>query len=264
MQLIRAGNPSQWTGPTGNNTWLLPGAIPALIDAGVGSDTHLAAVESALAGAQLALVLVTHGHSDHVAGLPAIARRWPSARVVKAADVSDGELVDAGSTQLRVVATPGHSPDHLCFFDEQAGDMYCGDLVRTGGTIVIPAGRGGSLREYLASLRRVRELAPRRLLPGHGEIIDHPAQIIDAYVRHRLEREEQVVSVLREGWATPQEIALKIYGSLPDAIAGAAVESVLAHLLKLQEEGRATRAASPSGGPEADRHAWSLSAAHHG
>ena len=113
-----------------------------------------------------------------------MAERWPSARVLRFGALPDGP-VPAGDAQLLPVHTPGHSPDHLCFFDEASGDLFCGDLVRIGGTIVIPATRGGNLRQYLDSLRLVRDLRPRRLLPGHGPIIDRPAVIIEDYLRHR-------------------------------------------------------------------------------
>jgi glyoxylase-like metal-dependent hydrolase (beta-lactamase superfamily II) len=236
--LIPAGNASEWTGPAGNNTYLLTGAVPALIDAGVGAAAHIAAVAAQLKGVPLASILVTHGHPDHVDGLPALLQRWPGARVF--ANPADGSNIPAGDCVLRAIHTPGHAPDHVCFFDEASGDLYCGDLVRLGGTIVIPGSRGGRLVDYLASLRRIRTLAPRRLLPGHGPIVDDPLALIDEYVRHRHRREEEIIAALRHGAGTPEAIALDVYGdNLSELLAVAARESVLAHLIKLRDEGAA-------------------------
>jgi glyoxylase-like metal-dependent hydrolase (beta-lactamase superfamily II) len=239
MLLLPANNASPWTGPTGNNTYFLAGPEPALIDAGVGSPAHIDSVEAALAGQPLRRVLITHAHPDHIGGLDVIMSRWPSVEVVRAAHPA--ATVKAGNTELRIIPTPGHAPDHLCFFDEASGDLYCGDLVRIGGSIVIPASKGGDLRKYLESLRRARALSPKRLLPGHGPIIDDPVSLIDEYLQHRAQREEQVIAALGDGAITPEAIVPRIYGDLLPALRAAAADSVLAHLVKLHEEGRVVR-----------------------
>jgi hydroxyacylglutathione hydrolase len=239
--LLPAHNASTWTGPTGNNTYLLPGRIPTLIDAGVGNAEHIEAVARELGGHPLALVLITHGHSDHVNGIPVIVARWPGVRVRQFGTgdqpIQDDDVIEAGDGVVRAVHTPGHSPDHLCFAD--GADVFCADLIRSGGTIVIPASRGGDLTQYLASLQRVRKLRPARLLPGHGPIIDEPASAIDEYLRHRAIREAQIARALADGYDTPERIVSVLYDGLRPPLLQAALESVLAHLIKLRADGRA-------------------------
>jgi glyoxylase-like metal-dependent hydrolase (beta-lactamase superfamily II) len=239
--LLPAGNPSAWTGPTGNNTYLLPGKVPALIDAGVGKPEHIEAIGRELGGRELALVLITHGHPDHVEGAPTIAARWPGVRIRQFGTGSDplraDEVIEAGDGLVITLHTPGHAPDHCCFLS--GDDLFCGDLARAGGTVVIPGSRGGSLTQYLASLRRVRALRPRRLLPGHGPAIDDPDAVIDEYLRHRAEREAQIASAVKAGFDTPERIVARVYDGLHPALVPAAVESVLAHLAKLRDEGTA-------------------------
>ena len=233
MIRLLAHNASEWTGPTGNNTYLLAGPPAVLVDAGVGHRSHLEALSAALAGAALDLVLITHHHVDHAAGVPALLDRWPAAviRGGGAGDpLADGELFACGATRLRAVHTPGHAPDHFCVLDEQSMDLYCGDLLRAGGTVVIPASRGGSLADYLGSLERVRAMRPARLLPAHGPNIDDPVRLIDEYLAHRRDRHQQIVAALEAGCRTPAEIVARVYPDLPPGLVAAAEDTVLAHL----------------------------------
>lgn len=243
--LVPAGNPGPLTGPAGNNTWLIDGAEPTLIDAGVGVGTHIDAVAGHLGGRPLARVIVTHGHADHAAGVPALRARWPEVEAwkwVRAGELGwralgDGQQVRAGIRPLTVFHTPGHAPDHVCLFDQATLDMFTGDMVTKGTTVMIPAGRGGNLRAYLNSLERMAGVRPSRLLPGHGSIIDRPLEVIGQYIEHRLAREIQVVECLRDGVTDVDAIVSRIYVGLGDAVRPAARLTVEAHLEKLREEG---------------------------
>lgn len=187
--LIAAANPGPYTGD-GNNTWLLDGAEPALIDAGTGEPAHLEAIAAALGGRALARVLVTHDHPDHASGVSHIRACWPDVEVLAVATTQapartliEGEKVRAGDRLLHVIYTPGHAPDHVCFWDAAARELYAGDMVLLQTAVLIPGGRGGNMRAYLASLERMAVLGARRIYPGHGPVIDDPDSVIRLYDR---------------------------------------------------------------------------------
>ncbi len=108
-----------------------------------------------------------------------------------------------------------------------------------GSTVVIPASHGGSLTAYLQSLRRMLQLNPARALPAHGPVIEDPAALIEHYFAHRAQREAQVLDLLAAGTSTVAGLTAKIYPSISDDLLSMARESVLAHLMKLEFEGRA-------------------------
>jgi glyoxylase-like metal-dependent hydrolase (beta-lactamase superfamily II) len=247
---IHAQNPGPFTGD-GNTTWLIPGRVPVLIDAGTGKAAHLDALDAALAGAPLARVLVTHAHGDHATGATAIAERMPHVRFAKMPwpdrdtrypvawePLADNDVVEAGDEELVVVHTPGHAPDHLCFWHAKSRTMFCGDLAVAGTTVVIPASASGDLGAYMASLERVLALEPIRLLPAHGPVIDDPARLLSRYLAHRRERERQVLAALVAGDTTPEAIVARVYVGLAPELTTMAGDSVTAHLHKLLREGR--------------------------
>jgi ribonuclease/clavin/mitogillin len=154
--------------------------------------------------------------------------------------VRDGDRVAAGADALKVIHTPGHSPDHIALWHEASRTVFTGDLVVAGSSIVVEATKGGDLRQYLASLERILALGADRLLPAHGPEVDDPAALLRQYLAHRRQREEQVIAALANGRETVQAIADYIYDGLAPALRPAAEENVRAHLLKLQAEGRAS------------------------
>jgi glyoxylase-like metal-dependent hydrolase (beta-lactamase superfamily II) len=254
--LIHAPNPGAMTG-AGNNTYLVTGAdgTAVLIDAGIGDTTHLDAVDAALAraGAHLTDVIVTHGHADHASGASALAARHPRAQFLKHpwpefdddyrvpwTRIDDADAIDSAGERLLVVHTPGHSPDHVALWHAPSRTAFTGDLVVAGSSVMIHTSRGGRLADYLQSLERVRALQPRVLLPAHGPRVDDPEALLTGYLRHRGERERQVVEALAAGHATVEAIAESIYHDLAPALMAAARENVRAHLEKLRDEGRAT------------------------
>jgi len=119
--------------------------------------------------------------------------------------------------------------------------MFCGDLAQMGTTIYIPSNLQGDLLAYLASLERVLALRPAQLLPAHGPVMDDPDRVLRGYIEHRREREAQVLELLRGGESSPDVMVIRMYRGLKDTLVPMARESVLAHLLKLEHEGRARR-----------------------
>src|SRR5688572_19745898 len=141
--MLPAMNPGPMTGD-GNRTWLIAGPRAVLVDAGVGDPRHLEALGRALddAGTVLERLVLTHAHTDHTAGAPAIRAEWPTVRVLKYPwlDVDrrqalvidplrDGERIPAGDDELVVIHTPGHSPDHICLWHQASRTLFGGDLL---------------------------------------------------------------------------------------------------------------------------------------
>jgi glyoxylase-like metal-dependent hydrolase (beta-lactamase superfamily II) len=230
----------------GTNTWVLlaPGATRAIVvDPGPDDATHLGAVSAAVstAGARIGLVLLTHGHADHSAGAAPLARS--AGAPVRCLDpayrlgsegLAGGDVVELDGLRLDVVATPGHTADSLSFVLADA--LLTGDTVLGRGTSVV-AHPDGRLGDYLASLRDLLEqVAQRRLTsiwPGHGPVLADPAAVLAGYLRHRLERLEQVRAALAAGARTPSEIVAVVYAEVDRALWPAAERSVAAQLAYL-------------------------------
>jgi glyoxylase-like metal-dependent hydrolase (beta-lactamase superfamily II) len=266
VRRLTAPNPGLMTGP-GTNTYLVGDVEPVVVDPGPADPAH---TEAIMAVAEplgpIRSIVVTHTHVDHAPGAAALATAT-SAQVFGFAPAEGFEpdvCVDEGWSvsvplapglprapshlTLRALHTPGHASDHLCWLVEEHALLLTGDHVMHGSTVVIRP-PDGDLHQYLDSLVRVRDEVPaiRLLGPGHGRLMDHVPDVIDALVAHRLGRHERVAEALaRRGDGTVDELLDEVYGDVTEQQLPVARFSLWAHLRALAQEGRATPFSSPS------------------
>ncbi len=253
---ITAPNPGVMTGP-GTNTYLVGGPERwTVIDPGPEDSQHLQALLAAAAPGRIERILVTHTHRDHSPGAAGLAAatgapvwgmrtahaQWQDATFAPAHEPADGERINAGEDAwLRVIHTPGHAGNHLCYLLEAEKLLFTGDHVMQGSTVVINP-PDGDMAAYLGSLESLLAEDLEWLAPGHGFLVAQPQAVIRALIAHRLKREAKVLEALREAGRGPVEALLpRVYADVPAAIHGVAARSLLAHLLKLEGEGRARR-----------------------
>ncbi len=243
---VVAPNPGPMT-LEGTNTYLYGSDPCVVIDPGPDDAGHREAV---LAAAEerggIGLVLLTHGHGDHAEGAQPLAAdagsgtgRLPGAgegrEPVGPPPVilpSDGE--EHG--ELRAVATPGHTADHVCFFTAD-GVCFSGDLVLGEGSTFVPPD-GGSLAAYMESLRLVQAEPIELICPGHGPWVTDPAAKLAEYVEHREMRERRLLAALERGEHSKEALLAEAWSDVPEQLRPAAALVMEAHLQKLEAEGR--------------------------
>lgn len=251
IRRLVAPNPGMMTGP-GTNTYLLGETEIAVIDPGPAIDEHIERILSD-AGAPIRWLLATHTHPDHSPAVAKLARRTNAEIIGLPApegphqDTSfkpdrqpaDGELLCVDGLDVSMLHTPGHASNHVCYFIESRGWLFTGDHVINGSTVVIDP-PDGSMSAYLDSLGRLRELELSAIAGGHGPVIDAPYAAIDWLIDHRLEREAKVRRKLNEfPGRSLGELVTKVYDEIDPSVHGLAERSLLAHLEKLVEDGRA-------------------------
>jgi len=254
------------------NCYLLGPGDAVLVDPGTPWDEEIERLEAALAelagrpggsNRRVTAIWLTHHHPDHVGavarlrehlGVPVAAHPLTAERLRARGIPVDRELVDGERIELagpdgggppgdgppmtvRVVHTPGHAPGHLCFLEERLGSLLAGDMVSAVSTIVIDP-PGGDMDDYLASLQRLRDLAPRMLFPGHGPAILDAAGKLEEFIDHRAWREEKVLAAWQAGQRDPEAMLPEVYDDAPRQAWPLAKRQIVAHLLRLRGAGR--------------------------
>jgi len=239
----------------GTNTYVVGTGPLVVIDPGPDDPDQLAEIRSLFAGEKVTHVLVTHAHRDHAGAARAFAARHDAPVLAAGAGASpqdpanhpgfvpdlrlaDGDRIATPAGDFEVIATPGHTGDHLAFALAGEDLLFTGDHVMGwSSTVVIPP--DGAMDAYLASLDRVIARPETLYLPGHGGPVPNGPVFAAALRRHRLEREAAILARLAAGDRTVPELVRAIYGAPEPAIARAAALSVLAHLQRLVMRRRA-------------------------
>jgi glyoxylase-like metal-dependent hydrolase (beta-lactamase superfamily II) len=251
VRRLLAPNPSMMTGP-GTNTYLFGVEEIAVVDPGPDIEEHIERI-IATAGAPIRWVLATHTHPDHSPGAMSLVNRTGAALVGRPATqhgpqdrtfrptrvLDDGDTLETREFTLEALRTPGHASNHLCFRHVGTNWLVTGDQVIDGSTVVINP-PDGDMKDYIESLRRLRAMDCDALLPGHGGRIDDPIRAIDWIIEHRLLRESKVLAAVQQHpGLTPRELVPYVYQDVSAHLFPLAERSLLAHLLKLEQDGLA-------------------------
>ena len=253
VKRLTAPNPSVMTGP-GTNTYFVGNAASgvAVIDPGPADADHITRIVEVAPG-PIRWILCTHTHVDHSPGAVLLKERTQAATYgmlaaykerqdqtfVSDNAVIEGELLKLAGVTLRVLHTPGHASNQLCYLLEEEHILFTGDHIMQGSTVVINP-PDGNMSHYFASLERLYEEDIEWLAPGHGFLMERPYEIVERLIVHRRNRENKVVNALRDaGRGSVEAIVATVYDDTPERMHRLAMRSLLAHLHKLEVDGRA-------------------------
>ena len=223
-------------------------------------DSHIDAITSA--EGKIKQIVVTHTHPDHSPGVRLLQERLdvPAYGMLtetsKGQDRSfkpdkilkDGDVFEETEFTLKVVHTPGHASNHLCYILEEEEFIFTGDHIMNGSTVVIGP-PDGNMKQYLDSLEKLKQFKLSKIAPGHGEVLDSPHQVAEWIINHRLQREEKVASALKEATkGNPESLVSRVYDDVDSSLFPIAKASLLAHLIKLEEDNVASK--------EGDDYVW--------
>ncbi|KAJ8107743.1 hypothetical protein OPT61_g8655 [Boeremia exigua] len=255
---VLGGNPSKFT-LQGTNTYIIgTGAKRLLIDTGEGKEAWIDSIKSTLSKYSITIdkALLSHWHPDHVKGVPDLLAHSSDTKIHKNhsdgnsewLSISDGQTFSVEGATLRAFHCPGHTSDHMAFILEEENAMFTADNVLGQGTAVFE-----DLAVYMRSLETMEKQFTGRAYPGHGPVIDDGPAKISEYIKHRKQREQQVLDVLagekEDGW-TSMEIVKVIYKDYPQNLWEPAERGIIQILNKLKGEGKVVLN---------DRGNWSLS-----
>lgn len=251
-----APNPGPMTGP-GTNTYFYGDAELAVFDPGPALEPHINAILQAqdTLATPITRLFASHTHADHSPAVAVLAKHLPQAEIIgiQAApdqlfedhsfqphiQPKDNQLFSLPSGLVRAIHTPGHVSNHVCYLIEEHRFLTTGDHLMNGSTVVIIPPKG-SMSDYIFSLEKLLDYSITSMGPGHGGVIDNPQEVLKWTIKHRLQREEKVVANLLIGKScTLTELVVSVYDDVDSSLHGIAQMSLHAHLIKLQEEGRA-------------------------
>lgn len=251
ITLVRAPNPSPMT-LSGTNSYLIDaGAGTAIvIDPGPAMREHVEALLAAARARKLNIdaIAITHGHPDHAPAAVQLARAMgarvyahPASTVAHDIDLELGGELRVGNRALRVMDAPGHTFEHVVFYEPQAATLFTGDVILGEGTVVI-APPGGAMRPYQRTLERLAHEFPqaRTIRGGHGPLVTDAQAKIAEYIAHRRDREAQLLEALSAGPANVVQLVERIYAQTRRELWPAAARQLMAYLEALRDEGRIT------------------------
>ena len=271
VRRVVARNPSAFTFH-GTGTYIVGRGRVAVIDPGPDLPEHVDALLAAVAGETVSHILVTHTHRDHspaaaplqaATGAPTYGfgphgsgRMLAGEEVEEGGDMAfdpderlpDGARIDGDGWSMEAVHTPGHTSNHLCFALAEEDLLFTGDHVMGWSTTIVSP-PDGDMRAYMASLERLLARPEGRFVPCHGPTIDDPKGFVAALMEHRRERERQIARCIGDGITRIPAMVARMYADVPAGLHPAAARSVLAHLIAMVQDGRAT--AEPRPGPDA-------------